>query len=315
MDLSHIRYFLNLAETLNFTEAAKLSGVTQPTLTRAIQPLEDELGGLLLYRDGKDTRLTALGREIRGEFANIAGAERRIRASVESRVRGKHEVLNIGLVHSLAPTLISRFLTHALTQMPLLEIVLHSIGQDNAKNLVLVGTLDGAFVSDADHDNSKLSILDLFEERLYVALSFAHRLTPLQLVSAVELAEEDYIDRLNCELRIRAGEQLMHKDVVMQPPCVQSGRTGSSRQSPMGRGFVSCRNSQPLSQRSLCARSRVLNFPGRSLSFRSRVRAISSRYGKYAQCWKDKLVEPGYCIKTIPLAYWTRRPPIAISSS
>jgi len=217
MDLSHIRYFLNLAETLNFTEAAKLSGVTQPTLTRAIQRLEDDLGGLLLYRDGKDTRLTALGREIRGEFANIAGAERRIRASVENRVRGKREVLNIGLVHSLAPTLISRFLTHALTQMPLLEIVLHPIGQDNAKNLVLAGTLDGAFVSDADHDNSKLSILDLFEERLYVALSIAHRLTPLQLVPAAELAEEDYIDRLNCEFRIRAGEQLMRKDVVMQP--------------------------------------------------------------------------------------------------
>jgi len=36
MELNQIRYFLNLADTLNFTEAAMRSGVSQPTLTRAI---------------------------------------------------------------------------------------------------------------------------------------------------------------------------------------------------------------------------------------------------------------------------------------
>ena len=60
-DFNQIRYFLNLADTLNFTEAAMRSGVSQPTLTRAIQRLEQELGGTLVYRDGKDSRLTALG--------------------------------------------------------------------------------------------------------------------------------------------------------------------------------------------------------------------------------------------------------------
>jgi DNA-binding transcriptional LysR family regulator len=68
MELNQIRYFLNLADTLNFTEAAVRSGVSQPTLTRAIQRLEQELGGTLVYRDGKDSRLTALGRDVRSEF-------------------------------------------------------------------------------------------------------------------------------------------------------------------------------------------------------------------------------------------------------
>ena len=39
MDLNQIRYYLNLAQTLNFTEAARQSGVSQPSLTRAIQRL------------------------------------------------------------------------------------------------------------------------------------------------------------------------------------------------------------------------------------------------------------------------------------
>jgi LysR family hydrogen peroxide-inducible transcriptional activator len=217
MDLSQIRYFLNLAETLNFTEAAKLSGVSQPALTRAVQRLEDELGGVLLYRDGKATRLSALGREIREEFAHIARVEQRIRATVENRLLGKLEVLNIGLTHSLAPSLVSPFVAHALSQMPMLEIVLHPVGQDNAASLVLAGTLDGAFVSDGPRDNPKLEILDLFQERLHLAVGRNHRFIPLELIPATELAEESYFDRLNCEFRTRASEHLMNENVVMRP--------------------------------------------------------------------------------------------------
>lgn len=217
MDLSQIKYFLNLAETLNFTEAARLSGVTQPTLTRAIQRLEDELGGALIHRDGKDTRLTALGRDIREEFAEIARTERRILASVENRVRGKRETLNIGLTHSLSPNRISGFLTHALSQMRMLEIVLHPIAQEQAANLVLAGTLDGAFVSDAPKGNPKLALLNLFEERLHLACGERHRLAKYDSVPVAELAGESYIDRLNCEFRERATEHLMSEDVVMRP--------------------------------------------------------------------------------------------------
>ena len=81
MDLNQVRYFLNLAESLNFTEAARVSGISQPSLTKAIQRLEDELGGPLLYRDGKDTRLTALGRDLIVEFMRIQSALENIAGS------------------------------------------------------------------------------------------------------------------------------------------------------------------------------------------------------------------------------------------
>ncbi|MFI5033984.1 MAG: LysR family transcriptional regulator, partial [Reyranellales bacterium] len=45
MELHEIRYFLALSKTLNFTRAAEISNVSQPALTRAIQKMEDELGG------------------------------------------------------------------------------------------------------------------------------------------------------------------------------------------------------------------------------------------------------------------------------
>ena len=61
MDLKQIRYFLTLARTLNFTRAAQLCQVSQPTLTKAVQRLEAELGGTLLLRERAHTQLTALG--------------------------------------------------------------------------------------------------------------------------------------------------------------------------------------------------------------------------------------------------------------
>ena len=48
MQIHQVRYFLAVCETLNFTRASEACNVTQPALTRAIQKLEEELGGLLI---------------------------------------------------------------------------------------------------------------------------------------------------------------------------------------------------------------------------------------------------------------------------
>ena len=79
MELSQITYFINLAETLNFTTAAKLSGVSQPSLTRAILRLEQELGGPLIYRKGKNSRLSGLGEHVELEFRRMLVALESVR--------------------------------------------------------------------------------------------------------------------------------------------------------------------------------------------------------------------------------------------
>ena len=59
MEMHEIRYFLAVCDTLNFTRAAERCNVSQPSLTRAIQKLEAELGGLLFRRERAATHLTA----------------------------------------------------------------------------------------------------------------------------------------------------------------------------------------------------------------------------------------------------------------
>ncbi|MFP8316233.1 LysR family transcriptional regulator [Pseudomonas aeruginosa] len=88
MELNQVSYFINLAETLNFTAAARLSGVSQPSLTRAIRRLEDELGGPLIYRDGKNSRLTGLGHDVEAEFRRMVVAMKSVRNHSEHWAMG-----------------------------------------------------------------------------------------------------------------------------------------------------------------------------------------------------------------------------------
>src|SRR5258706_16323191 len=62
MELRQLRYFLAVAEALNFTKAAALLRVAQPALSRRVQDLEDEIGVDLLKRSPRGVVLTAEGK-------------------------------------------------------------------------------------------------------------------------------------------------------------------------------------------------------------------------------------------------------------
>src|SRR5882757_8481087 len=81
MEMHQVRYFLAVAETLNFTRAAEKCNVTQPALTRAIQKLEEELGGLLLRRERNLTHLSDLGRLMKPHLEQILSESDRQDAS------------------------------------------------------------------------------------------------------------------------------------------------------------------------------------------------------------------------------------------
>src|SRR6059036_2493105 len=67
MELRHLRYFVAVAELLNFTKAASRLRVAQPALSRQIRDLEEELGVTLLERSSRSVRLTDAGTAFTGE--------------------------------------------------------------------------------------------------------------------------------------------------------------------------------------------------------------------------------------------------------
>lgn len=58
MNTKQLEYFLELSQTLNYRQASERLGATQPTLTKAMQHLERELGFALFSKQGRSIRLT-----------------------------------------------------------------------------------------------------------------------------------------------------------------------------------------------------------------------------------------------------------------
>jgi LysR family transcriptional regulator, hydrogen peroxide-inducible genes activator len=83
MQMHQIRYFLALCEELNFTRAARRSGVSQPSLTNAIGALERDLGGTLFQRKPSIV-LTALGRAMQPYLEQIARNADRAREAAQA---------------------------------------------------------------------------------------------------------------------------------------------------------------------------------------------------------------------------------------
>ncbi len=199
MDLRQIEYFLLVAETRNFSEASERLGVAQPTISKAVQRLEDELG-LLIYRDGKDTRLTALARKLMSEFETILESAQDVRAIARSHSTAAQVDLRIGLSTSFGPNAFERFLlsfmqTHEDVRISILEVC----PLDGCKAL-LNGQLD-AMIGFELKDNPKVSCAPLFCEPCLLALPSDHRLVNMPTVSIGDLDGERFIDLVDCEMR------------------------------------------------------------------------------------------------------------------
>ncbi|MBW4976343.1 LysR family transcriptional regulator [Roseovarius mucosus] len=217
MDLNQVKYFLNLAESLNFTEAARVSGISQPSLTKAIQRLEDEFGGPVLYRDGKDTRLTALGRDLIVEFMRIQSALENITELAENSVAGRSRKINIGVASTIAPRVFAKFWALVLKELPEVELLLHPLNPGEAEAEVLSGKYDMCLLTNPPEPNFKLTIQPLFQERLRLALASHHPLAGADEITQEQMMEQPYIDRMHCEFRTQLIKHFMDRNIVMRP--------------------------------------------------------------------------------------------------
>jgi LysR family nitrogen assimilation transcriptional regulator len=71
MDLRHIQYFLAIAECGSLSKASTILGVAQPTLSRSVRQLEEDIGSYLFYRHGRGIRLTEEGAQFQASVTPL----------------------------------------------------------------------------------------------------------------------------------------------------------------------------------------------------------------------------------------------------
>ena len=201
MDFNQVRYFLALADTLNFTRAAERCYVSQPALTQGIKRLEDELDGELVRRDGRYTELTELGRGLRAHFEQINRTRNLVKMTAKAIVSGDAAELNIGIMCTIGPRILAMMLNDFQMNHPMMSIVLHDVTPPVIPDLLLTGGLDAVFCARHGPAHPRLRYVDLFEEPMVVAFHSGHEFSKLDSVPLAELVKQPYIERLHCEFR------------------------------------------------------------------------------------------------------------------
>ncbi|WP_191084029.1 LysR family transcriptional regulator [Roseococcus microcysteis] len=220
MELRDITLFLAAARTLNFTRAAEECGVSQPSLSRAIQRLEHTLGGPLFARERGRTHLTALGRLVLPRLSELAERSAAIRNQAALHHRLQSADLRLGILCSIGPGVFAGFLAAFRSAQPGIDITLHDARPDRLTERLQQGELDAALMPPPAAGAERFSAEPLYEERYMVACAAGHRFAARESITMADMHGETYLLRINCENRETLGAGLTAAGAKLRVACL-----------------------------------------------------------------------------------------------
>jgi DNA-binding transcriptional LysR family regulator len=213
MELHQVRYFLSVSRSLNFTRAAEQCNVTQPALTKAIQKLEQELGGELIHRERQLTQLTDLGKLVLPMLQNMIAAADAARLHAREFQRKEIAPLKIGLTPCVSARLIVRPLFEIARLMPGLQVEIVEESTDRLAYMLLEGDIAAALVGETGTIPDRIDRWRLFEERFLVLISPESPLAAHSEITMDTAAETVWLQRIGCEATKHLSEGVRHREL------------------------------------------------------------------------------------------------------
>ena len=214
MEMHRVRYFLAVADTLNFTRAAEQCHVSQPALTRAIQQLEEELGGLLLRRERKLTHLTDFGRLLEPHLRQLTADAEAAKTTARRFLSLSQAQIRLGVMCTVGPAGFMGFLAGFRSAKPGCEITFLEGVPKRLSAMLMEGELDVAVMAQPELFNERFDVLSLYRERFCIAFPTGHRLEQQKRVRVVDVAGETYLRRINCEYRDFLADRLRERGLA-----------------------------------------------------------------------------------------------------
>ena len=192
MELRHLRYFVGVVEAGSLTVAARKLHTSQPSLSRQIRDLEEEIGAQLLTRRARGIELTPAGRAFL-EHARVALAQ--VAGAAEAARRVAHPAkpcFTIGFLTGHELTWMPEALQILRDELPNVDVMMTSQMSPQLANALLKETVDAAFLR-RERGVPELAFRPLVKEPLVVILPSDHRLAALKAISPRDLVGETFV--------------------------------------------------------------------------------------------------------------------------
>ncbi len=188
MNLQQLTYLVALDTYRQFGLAAEKSHVSQPALSVQVQKLEEELGVLLFDRTQRGAEPTAVGTKVIAQARLVLREAQLLRELVQEEQGDVVGELRLGVIPTLAPYLVPRFLVALTTAYPALRIRIEELRSEDIMQQLKEHRLDvGLLVTPLD--DRQLQELPLLDEPFLVLASETHELAAKATVRPADLQQ------------------------------------------------------------------------------------------------------------------------------
>ncbi|MFB6276144.1 MAG: LysR family transcriptional regulator [Halothece sp.] len=194
MRIEQLQAFLAITETGNFGQAAKKFGVTQSTISRQVQGLEQTLGVALFHRSHQ-AKLTVAGERLLPRARKICQEWTMITQELDDLMAGKQPELCVAAIHSVCSYHLPPVLPIFCREYPHVQLRVTALGSDRALKVLRDGLVDVAIVmNNPAFTNSPEMVVDtLFEEPIQVLMAADHPLTKYNQLAWSELTAYPHV--------------------------------------------------------------------------------------------------------------------------
>jgi len=230
VELRYLRYFVAVAERLNFTRAAAELHVAQPAVSQQIKSLEEELGVSLLFRNKRSVKLTAAGNAFLSEAKEILAHAERSKEVARRAARGETGSLSIGCVSASVSGFLPELIQTYRRRYPLVRVHLFELTPEQQLQAFARQKIDVGFTRPLAKSDEKNLVEDrIYRDRLMLAVPETHRLAKAGRVRLDGFFAEDFVmlKRGEAPALVHEMTQLFANAgfiprIVSEPPMIQS---------------------------------------------------------------------------------------------
>jgi len=192
MELRHLRYFVAVVDAGSLTVAARKLHTSQPSLSRQIRDLEEEIGAGLLTRRARGIEVTPAGRAFLEHARSVLS---QVEAAGEAARRVAHPAkpcFTIGFLTGHESTWMPESLQILRDELPNIDVMISSQLSPQLADALSKGTVDAAFLR-RERGVPELAFRTLVKEPMVVILPSNHRLAALKAISPRDLVGEAFV--------------------------------------------------------------------------------------------------------------------------
>ncbi|EGK13365.1 LysR family transcriptional regulator [Kroppenstedtia eburnea] len=193
MELRQIQYFIEVAKREHVTEAANALHVAQSAVSRQIANLEAELGVQLLLREGRNVRLTPIGRIFQEHAEKAILAIEKAQVEIKEFLDPERGTIRLGFPSSMASHILPRVISAFRAKYPHIGFQLRQGSSRQLIHDLVRGEVELAMVAPVPTDEKEFAGEVFFSEKLVALLPIGHELSDQPLLRLDQLRNQSFV--------------------------------------------------------------------------------------------------------------------------